>query len=245
MVKFEDLQGLSWNATQSLQIETAMSGKPHIDVYRIGEFIKGVEYPINFLDFETFQNAVPKLDGQRPYMQLPFQYSLHILHEDGELEHKEYLGDEHSDPRPALAKQLPSDITSTGTIIAFNQSFEKSVIKTLANEYEKQAEALLGMNDRFIDLITPFRNLMYYHPAFNGSFSIKSILPALFPGDDELDYKKLDIQGGQAAMGAYADLDKIEDTAEKQKVKESLLAYCKLDTLAMVKIWQRLNDVAN
>ena len=84
---------------------------------------------------------------------------------------------------------------------------------------------------------------MFYHPDFNGTFSLKSVLPAMFPDDDELDYKKLDVQDGMMAMGIYANLHKVEDPKERQVIRESLLAYCKLDTLAMVKIWQRLNDV--
>ena len=122
--------------TQSMQINTARNETPHIDDYQINEFLNGAQYPINFLDFETFQNAVPRFKGQSPYMQIPFQYSLHILHEDGLLEHKEYLGDETTDPRLKLTEKLVLDITDTGSIVAFNQSFEKSVIKALAHEFQ-------------------------------------------------------------------------------------------------------------
>jgi len=92
---------------------------------------------------------------------------------------------------------------------------------------------------RFIDLLNPFQQLMYYHPDFNGSFSIKSILPAMFPDDEALDYKVLDIQAGDMASAVYADLGQL-DEAERQKIRRALLEYCKLDTLAMVMIWQEL-----
>jgi len=243
LVSYEDVKSISMTATQELQVKTALNGEPHIDKYRIGEFLKEFIYPINFLDFETFSSAVPRLEGQHPYSSIPFQYSLHIIHKDGLLEHKEYLADENSDPRPGLAEQLVNDVTSTGTIVAFSKGFEQSVIKTLAQESGSNDDTLLAMVDRFIDLLTPFRELMFYHPNFNGTFSLKSVLPAMFPDDDELDYKKLDVQDGMMAMGIYANLHKVENPKEKQAFRESLLAYCKLDTLAMVKIWQRLNDV--
>ena len=100
------------------------------------------------------------------------------------------------------------------------------------------------MDARFIDLLDPFQKLMYYHPDFHGSFSIKSVLPALFPDEDALNYKGLDIQGGDMASMTYANLDQVDDESERQKIRESLIEYCKLDTLAMVLIWQKLgNDI--
>jgi len=242
LVNYEDLKNLPLNATQSLQVKTGISREPHVDKNQISEFLGGAIYPINFLDFETFNSAIPRYEGQRPYMQIPFQYSLHILHEDGHLEHREFLGDEYLDPRPALVEQLVTDITGTGSIVAFNQSFEKSVIKSLANGFVHHEDNLLEMIERFIDLIAPFRGLMYYHPDFNGSFSIKSVFPAMFPEGEEVTYKNLEIQGGEMASAAFANLVNVNDFAERQKTRESLLAYCKLDTLAMVKIWQKLGN---
>ena len=102
---------------------------------------------------------------------------------------------------------------------------------------------LLDMTDRFIDLIKPFRGLMYYHPDFNGSFKLKSVLPAMFPEDEGASYKSLDIQDGEMAMASYARLDRINNIEEKTRIKEALLAYCKLDTLAMVKIWKKLDEI--
>jgi len=244
MATYADVKNMAMTPTQELQVKTSLSGEIHIDAYRIGEFISSAEYPINFLDFETFSSAIPKYEGQQAYRAIPFQYSLHVLHADGELEHKEFLADEQADPRHALTAHLLNDVSPTGTIVAFNKGFEQSVIKSLAAMFEQQETALLEMNKRFIDLIDPFRKLMYYHPDFNGSFSIKSILPALFPDEDELDYKNLEVQGGEMAMIAYASLEQVENDDERQKTRASLLAYCKLDTLAMVAIWRKLSNIA-
>jgi len=240
---YEDIPNdFGLNATQQLQVETYKSKKAYINKTIIKDFLNTIQFPINFFDFETFQNAIPRFDNQRPYMQIPFQYSLHILHEDGTLEHKEFLGDENSDPRDDLITQMLQDITPTGSIVAYNQSFEMSRIKELSQLNQDKKEELLALNKRFIDLIVPFRGRGYYHPDFNGSFSIKSVLPAMFPNDAELDYKKLgSIQNGGDAMDTFANLHLLKDQSKRDEIRNDLLAYCRLDTLAMVKIWEKLH----
>ena len=136
------------------------------------------------------------------------------------------------------------DITPIGSIVAYNQGFEKGRIKELAMFSETRHNDLLALNESFIDLITPFRGKGLFHPAFNGSFSIKAVLPAMFPNDDELDYKKLgSIQNGNAAMDIFANLHSIEDKSQINEIKKDLLAYCRLDTLAMVRIWEKLHQI--
>ena len=233
------------NDTQRLQVETARTKEPYINKDIIKDFLGTIQYPINFFDFETFQNAIPRFDNQRPYMQIPFQYSLHVLHEDGTMEHKEFLGDENSDPRGSLIEQMLNDITTTGSIVAYNQSFEKTRIEELAEFNESRKDELLALNERFVDLIVPFRGRGYYHPDFNGSFSIKSVLPAMFPNDDELDYKKLgSIQNGGDAMDTFANLHLLKDKSKLVAIKKDFLAYCRLDTLAMVRIWEKLHEIS-
>ena len=233
---------LGKNAT--LQIQHHKSQEIKIDKPKIQEFLDTIEYPINFFDFETFQNAIPRFDNQRPYAQMPFQYSLHVMHKDGTLEHKEFLGDENSDPRRPLALQMLKDITPTGSIIAFNQGFEKGQIKNLALTCKDISDELLALNERFIDLAHPFQYKHYYHPKFNGKYSIKIVLPTLFPDDDELDYKKLgSIQNGGDAMDTFANLHLLKDKSKLDTIKEDLLAYCRLDTLAMVRIWEKLHKI--
>ncbi len=237
------LPSMVLNSTQTLQINTAKTKKPHIDKPIIKKFLQSAIYPLNFFDFETFQNAIPRFDRQKPYAQIPFQYSLHILYEDGRVEHKEFLGDENSDPRKELIAQMLSDITPTGSIVAYNKSFEIGVIRALAKYRVEFLDALLALTDRFVDLIVPFRQRGYYHPDFNGSFSLKSVLPALFPNDNELNYKKLEIQNGGMAMDTFANLHLLKDKNLREKIRADLLAYCYLDTLAMVKIWEKLKDI--
>ena len=240
-VSYADVCGEKLTQTQQLQVDSALAREVYIDREAIRAFVDSAVYPINFLDFEFFSSAIPKFPGQRPYStQIPFQYSLHILYADGEIEHREFLADEHRDPRAEIAQRLAEDITAEGSIAAFSQKTEKSIIRRLAAESAEHEQTLIAMDDRFIDLLIPFQQLMYYHPDFNGSFSIKSVLPALFPDDPALDYKGLDIQAGDMASMTYADLDRIDDASERQKIRASLLEYCKLDTLAMVMIWQEL-----
>jgi len=245
MKTYDDIpKDFKLNATQKLQVDTFKSKEPYIDKPIIKNFLDTIEYPINFFDFETFQNAIPRFDNQRPYMQIPFQYSLHILYEDGTMVHKEFLGDENSDPRDDLTAQMLNDITSTGSIVAYNQSFEQSRIKELAQFIPNKKDELLALNERFVDLIVPFRGRGYYHPNFNGSFSIKSVLPAMFPNDDELDYKKLgSIQNGGDAMDTFANLHLLKDKSKLDDIKKDFLAYCRLDTLAMVRIWEKLHTI--
>jgi len=247
IVTYEDIpDDFRLNATQKLQVHTAKTAKPHIDKKVIKKFLDTIQYPINFFDFETFQDAIPRFDDQHPYQQIPFQYSLHIVYEDGTVEHKEFLGDEHSDPRPALIEQMLEDITKEGSIVAYNQSFEMSRIKELARFNAERRGELLALNERFVDLIVPFRARGYYHPDFHGSFSIKSVLPALFPDDPELDYRKLgSVKNGGDAMEIFANLHRLKDKSKREAIRADLLAYCRLDTLAMVRIWEKLSAVVS
>jgi hypothetical protein len=244
-ISYADVCSLKLTKAQQLQVDSALSREVYIDREAIKAFVDSAVYPINFLDFETFNSAIPKFPGQMPYRTaIPFQYSLHILHEDREIEHKEFLADENRDPRAEIAKKLAEDITAEGSIAAYHQSTEMKIIRRLAADSAEHEQTLIAMDDRFIDLLKPFQQLMYYHPDFNGSFSIKSVLPAMFPDDAALDYKALEVQAGDMASMIYADLDRIDDESERQKIRESLLEYCKLDTLAMVMIWQELSDIA-
>jgi hypothetical protein len=228
--------------TQRLQVSSHLSQKVHISGEGIEDFLGTLVYPIHFFDFETFHNAIPRFNKQKPFMQMPFQYSLHVLYEDGRLEHKEFLGDEFSDPRPALCQKMIVDILPKGSIVAFNKGFEINQIRKLIESFPEYGEFMEPYIERFKDLITPFRSLNYYHPDFNGSFSIKSVLPAMFPNEAELDYKKLEIQNGGMAMDIFAHLHHEKDSALRNRIRRALLDYCHLDTLAMVRIFQKIKS---
>ncbi|MUH71463.1 DUF2779 domain-containing protein [Psychrosphaera haliotis] len=244
LVTYQQAQAhIKLNKTQKLQVNTYLEQTTHVDPNKVQAFVSKVEFPISYFDFETFNEAIPRFDGQRPYQQMPFQYSLHIEEQCGELSHNEFLADEYYDPRKAIAEAMLADLPATGSIMAFNQSFEISRIKELAQYLPEHKDNLLALIPRFVDLIEPFRKLGFYHPDFHGSFSIKAILPAMFPNDVELDYKQLDIQNGGMAMDTFANLPRLKNSVNRDQIRHALLEYCKLDTWAMVKIFDKLRRI--
>ena len=141
-----------------------------------------------------------------------------------------------------LAQKLCEDIPRDVTVLAYNMGFEKGVIRKLALEYEAFSDHLLGIHDNIKDLMTPFQQKHYVTPSMNGSYSIKYVFPALVPAMKEA-YKELDgVQNGSEAMSAFANLEKL-DNKERVKMREALLAYCKLDTLAMVRVLEKLRKL--
>ena len=175
-------------------------------------------------------------------MQIPFQYSIHIEYEDGTLEYREFLAEDGSDPRELLALKLCEDIPRDVTVLAYNMSFEKGVIRKLASEYEVLSSNLLDIHDNIKDLMTPFQQKHHVTSSMNGSYSIKYVLPAVVPEMAEA-YQELDgVQNGDEAMSAFANMSKLEE-GEKEKLRNALLEYCKLDTFAMVRVLERLREV--
>ena len=207
------------------------ANKEEVDIAEAA-ILKELPWPRYYIDFETIGLAVPRWKGVRPYVQVPFQWSCHIHHEDGHMEHVEFLDVSGNDPRRACAEGLVKHIGNDGVLIAYNAGFEQRVIRELAEMYSDLSESLLDMNERFFDLLPLTRNA-YYHPSQMGSWSIKAVLPALVP---ELNYKDLDgVQDGGGAQLAWIEAAKA-NKVEQQRVAKQLLEYCKLDTLAMVKI---------
>lgn len=240
---YEDLLKEDIKDTYKQQIEYELYDKEdYIDKKAIKEFLDTLYYPLYFLDFETFQMPIPKYDGIKPYMQVPFQYSLHYIENDN-LFHKEFLAESNIDPRRSLALKLIEDIPLNSCVLAYNMSFEKTVIKSLANLYPDLSNHLMNIHDNMKDLMIPFKNRKYYTKDTHGSYSIKYVLPALFPNDESLNYKNLDlIHNGSEAMNSFKNLE--EKTLEEQSyIRERLLKYCELDTYAMVKIYEKLKEV--
>ena len=216
----------------------------YVDLTGVRSFLNTPTYPLYFLDFETMQPVIPKYVGTQPYQQIPFQYSLHIIETPGgELKHKEFLAESGTDPRRALAEQLCADIPMNVCSMAYNKNFECTRLKELAEAFPDLSEHLLNIRDNIVDLLDPFQSGHYYNRAMGGSFSIKSVLPAMFPDDPELDYHNLDgVHNGSEAMTIFP---KIKDMppAEQETTRRNLLKYCELDTYAMVKVWGELNRV--
>lgn len=227
---------------QVRQILYAVSDQgTYVNKESIREFLETLSFPLYFLDFETMQTVIPRFVGTKPYAQIPFQYSLHYIErEGGELKHTEYLAESGTDPRRELAERLCADIPMNVCVTAYNKSFECGRIRELAAAFPDLAEHLLNIEANIRDLLVPFQTGCYYNRAMGGSFSIKSVLPALFPDDPALDYHNLEgVHHGGEAMALFP---KIKDMPpeEQEKARHNLLKYCELDTFAMVKVWQAL-----
>lgn len=240
---YDDLLKSDINEKYKQQIDFDINNlEPYINKDLVKNTLDKLYYPIYFLDFETYQMAIPPYDDIRPYEQIPFQYSLHILNNNN-LDHKEFLSQDSIDPRRLLAESLVNDIPLNSCTVAYNMSFEKMVIKSLANIYPDLSDHLMNIYDNMKDLMIPFKNRDYYSKEMEGSYSIKFVLPALFPNDPSLNYHNLDlVHKGDEASNAFISLGKLDDK-EKEKLRKALLKYCELDTYAMVKIYEKLKEV--
>lgn len=197
-----------------------------------------VAYPLPayFLDFETIQFAVPIWKGTRPYQQIPFQFSLHTLDESGGLSQIPFLDLSGNDPSEAFAHALLAACGHQGPVFVYNAGFETARIRELAARFPQLSSDLLAINDRVVDLL-PIAREHYYHPSQEGSWSIKKVLPAVVP---ELRYDALDgVQDGGMAMEAFLEgIHPSTSNERKAEIERQLLAYCCLDTYAMVRLWQ-------
>lgn len=248
LISYQDLIKSSKikNVKQLRQMQFALEDKgTYIEKENIRSFLNTLSYPIYFLDFETIQPAVPKFVGTKPYQQIPFQYSLHYIErEGGELHHKEFLAESGTDPRRSLAERLCADIPMNVCVTAYNKNFECTRIQELADTFPDLAEHLLNIKSNIIDLLVPFQHGYYYNREMGGSFSIKSVLPAIFPNDPELDYHNLDgVHNGSEAMSIFPKIQYMAPD-EQEKARYNLLKYCELDTYAMVKVWAELVRIA-
>ena len=248
MITYDDLYGIApiKSKIQLMQMDFALNDREaYVDKEHISEFLDQLSYPLYFLDFETMQPVIPEFVGTKPYAQIPFQYSLHYIeHEGGELKHKEFLAESGTDPRRELAEQLCRDIPMNVCVTAYNKAFECTRLKELAGYFPDLAEHLLNIKENIVDFLVPFQSGWYYNRAMGGSFSIKSVLPALFPNEPDLDYSKLrGVHNGGEAMTIFPKIQYM-DPEEQAEAREDLLRYCERDTYAMVKVWEDLKRVA-
>ena len=227
------------------RVKTAtMTGKPFADSIAARDAVTKVQWPLYFLDFESVNLTIPRWGGTRPFEQVPFQYSLHILHQDGHLDHREFIDLSGKDPRRTLAEQLTSDIAEDGgTVLAYNSAFEIRVMKRLAEGFEDLSLALMGIIGRTLDLL-PIARATWYHPDQRGSWSIKAVLPTI--GDRRGSYGDLqDVADGQQAIRAYMRALSVEDGgSDRDSIRTALLKYCAQDTYAMVLLWRHIEFIA-
>ncbi len=231
------------NAIQQRVKECSATGAPYFDAEGAAAALSIYGYPAYFLDFETIAFAVPTWEGTRPYQQIPFQFSLHTVQSDGNMEHVGFLDLSGHDPSQACAADLIRLCGTQGSIFAYNAGFESRVIRELAERFPDLAPHLQAIAARLVDLL-PIARKHYYHPSQHGSWSIKAVLPALYP---DLSYDTLDgVQDGNMAQQAYQEAIAPGTTGErKEQIRRQLHEYCKLDTLAMVRMWEVFRGASN
>lgn len=224
------------NHIQQRVKQCSASGIPYFDAAGAAADLAPYGFPAYFLDFETIGFAVPVWKGTRPFQQLPFQFSLHILNEDGALEHQGFLDLGGGDPSLECARKLVECCGTKGPVFAYNAPFECRVMRELGARFPELAPQLDSIIARTVDLY-PIAKNRYYHPAQHGRWSIKSVLPSLCP---DLSYEALaGVKDGSMAQTAYQEAIHPETTPERrQQIHDELDAYCALDTFAMVRIWQ-------
>jgi len=225
------------NPSHRLIWKTVRAGQATIDPV-VKAVIDALPYPRYFIDFETINPAVPMWLGTRPYQQVPFQWSCHVQHADGDLVHHGFLDVSGGSPMEAFTKTLVDLLGEEGSIIVYNEAFETARLKEMARLYPAYQEKIDAILSRVVDLL-PITRKHFYDPSMNGSWSIKSVLPAI---DDTVTYTDLDVvHGGTEAQQAYLEAINPATTNErKAELKAALWEYCKLDTLAMVSIIDRL-----
>jgi len=229
------------NGKQKIQKNCDITGKPHIDEKAIRQFLNTLRYPLYYLDFETFSGAIPPFDGTRPYQQIPFQFSLHVVDEDNAASrHHSFLADGTNDPRHEFIDSLEKVLGNCGSIVVYNMSFEKGVLRALANIFPEYNEWVEDLNDRIIDLLAPFRSFHYYHPKQKGSASIKNVLPVLTGKG----YEGLNISDGMNASLTFLDIISNSFPEEEiGKIRKDLEKYCALDTEGMIWIVEKLKKL--
>lgn len=220
---------------QILQRESVNQGQPIIHQEQIKETLATLKFPLYFFDYETLPFAIPKIDGYQPHQPLPVQYSLHILFEDGRVEHFEYLAEKLEAPQK-LVVELKKQVKPIGTLISWNKSYEGRINTETAELYPEYLNFLQDINERTFDLMDIFK-ADYVDAKFDGKTSIKSVQPVLVP---QLSYKKLEIQNGTMAIEATEKMFTAVNSKMTAEIRRALLQYCELDTLAMVEIYKQL-----
>ena len=220
---------------QAVEISAYKSNKIFSDTAEIEAFLARLKYPLYYLDYETISPSVPLFDNSSPYEIIPFQFSLHVQSKKGgDLKHIEFLHTGADDPRPGFLDALVKSCRKQGSVVVYNQPFEAGVNNRLARKFPAHAASLEKINDRMVDLLVPFRSRHLYHPEMKGSASLKSVLPAFVP---DLTYRGLAISNGEVASITYNRcISGQVPEEEKKQIFDDLGEYCKLDTLAEVRL---------
>lgn len=217
--------------------EATLAGEAFHDPIKAQQMVADWSFPRSYLDFETIAFAVPRWLGTKPWEQVPFQFSLHIEHEDGRIDHHGFLSLDGDDPRQTCAEALSALVPQLGAVVAYNASFERTCLNRLADRFPDLADDLRSIADRLVDLL-PVARETWYHPDQRGSWSIKAVLPTLQAFGS---YGDLDVSDGMAAQRAYLEASDPETSSKrKQELADALLQYCAKDTSAMIDVLHHL-----
>jgi len=233
--------GVELSELQRIQVEAARTGSPRIDRAALARFLERLVYPVHYLDFETFQVALPPFDGTRPWQQIPFQYSLHVVDRPGATPRAQaFLADERGDPRPPFLAWLGAALGAHGSIVAYHDRFERQRLEEAADAFPEHHAWIHAILPRFVDLSEPFKEFQYHHPEQNGRVSLKAVLPVL----GARGYDHLEVRDGTRAAREYLRLRNGGlEPAERERIRTSLLEYCDRDTEGMVEIVDALRRI--
>jgi Domain of unknown function(DUF2779) len=224
---------------QRIQIQVYRSGETIIDKEAINREFGDLNYPLHFIDYETYAPALPSFKGFGPYEPIPLQYSLDIVGSPGEGPiHCDFLYQGQDDPTQSFLDSLKQHVGNFGAIIVWNKSFESQVSDLIARRVPQARDYLAEVNDRMYDLKDVFAKQCFVHRDLLGKASIKRVLPVLVP---KLTYSNLPIQNGAAASLAWSQLLSAElSDKERAELFRQLREYCALDSYGMVAIWRAL-----
>jgi hypothetical protein len=231
----------SLNAEQKIQFDASKNKLVIINQDALSLFLNQLVYPLYFLDFELFMPAIPLYEGTSPYEHIPFLYSVHQkLDKKAKPEHFYFLAETGSNPMKQFVHKLLSDLGEVGDILVFDTTHEKRILAKAASLFPEYKQALAAIVERFKDLSEPFQKKQYYRKEMKGSYSMKSLLPALV---HDLDFDNLRIKNGVSALAAFENLQNESDLFQAQEIREALVEYCKMDTFGLVKIIDALEKV--
>ncbi|TGL52584.1 DUF2779 domain-containing protein [Leptospira wolffii] len=226
---------------QRIQVEAVKSGKEYLNREALVGFLDRLKFPLYYLDFETINPPVPIYSKSNPFQHVPFLFSLHIQRENLQEEPEEYsyIEDGNIDPRSGILSALSEKIRPGGTVLAFNDTFEKRCLKEATQAFPNFKSWFQSIEGDFVDLAKPFWDYDYYHPNQNGTTSLKTVLPVLTGAH----YKDLSINAGHLANSEFLRIktEKVSQE-ERSKVESELKAYCRMDTLALVLILRKLAE---
>jgi len=247
------------SSIQHMQYRAVTENREIVDRDNIDKFLKKLQYPLYFLDFETFATAIPLFDGLKPYQNIPFQFSCHIMQApDAKPENLYFLaGDDKADPRISFLESLQKVLgydgnydnkrlrsPATGSILVYYESFEKNILKELAKLFPEHNWWIEDVIERIVDMYEPFGKFYYYNCQQKGSASLKNVLPTL----TGINYDEMEISNGQMASIRYLNITFLRgesqpDKIQVEKIRKDLLDYCGLDTEGMIYILRELYKI--